>query len=134
MLLGAARKQMFSGNGPGGEQNRVSRRGIIILAVGNEEKRVIDDKGPPESAIPLGVAGEKVKEQAAEPKRKAERIHHQDLLDGVGKRRVGDVLAGDSDVVHQFEKRPVMLDIPNQIGKENHKRDGASGKKPGRKQ
>src|SRR5437879_12358536 len=100
----------------------------------NQEKRESDNERPSEIAIRLCGAGEKIKKQSAEPEWKAARIHHQDLLSQVRGRRVSNVFASDADIVHQFEERPVMLDIPNQIGKEDQKRYGAAREKPWRKQ
>src|SRR5215469_1671239 len=125
---------MFGGNGAGGKQNRVSGSGIIILAVGNEEKRESDDESPAQIAIRLCVGREEAEKQASEPEGKAKWIHHQDLLADVCERWVGDVFAGRANVAHQFEKGPMVPDVPDQVGEEDQQRDGATGKKPGREQ
>src|SRR5215471_8917897 len=125
---------MFGGNGAGGKQNRVSGSGIIILAVGNEEKRESDDESPAQIAIRLCVGREEAEKQASEPEGKAKWIHHQDLLADVCERWVGDVLASRADVVHQFEKRPMVVDVPNQVGQEDQERDSAASDEPGREQ
>src|SRR5690242_17381100 len=104
---------MVRKDGARGKQNRIGGSGIVVLAVREKEKCEGDEEGPAEDAIVFGSAREQIKEQAAEPKWKAEGIHHQDLLHGVSTGRVGNVFAGNANVVHQFEKRPVMLDVPN---------------------
>ncbi len=130
LALVGARQQMLCGDRARCEQNRVSRSGVIIFSVRNQEKREDNHERPAEIAIRFRGAGEKIKEQAAKPERKAERIHHHDLLGQVRAGRVGDVLSGDSNVVHQFEERPVVLDIPNQVGKEDQERYGTAREKP----
>src|SRR5262252_5389879 len=125
---------MFSRKRAGREQNRIRWSGIIILSVRNQEEGQSDDESPAKIAIRLGGAGEKVKQQASEPERKTEWIHHQNLLADICERRIGDVLASDAYVVHQLEKGPVLLDVPNQIRKEEQERNGPASKKPRREQ
>ena len=100
----------------------------------NQEKREGDNERPSEIAIRLCGAREKIKKQAAEPEWKSEWIHHQDLLGQVRGRRVSNVFASAADIVHQFEERPVVLDIPNQVGKKDQERHRAAREKPWRKQ
>src|SRR5437870_3449978 len=57
-------------------------------------------------------------------------MQQQNLLGEEFKRRESHVSSTGPDVVHQFEKRPVIVDIPNQVRQEDQKCGNATQSEP----
>src|SRR5207244_1449649 len=99
--------------------DRKLERELFWVGVEDEEDRVADQITPSQRAVGLEARGEEQREQPREPDRGGEGIHQQGLLEEVGERSQHDVTAFGADAAHELDERPVVLDVPEQVGKEN---------------
>ena len=72
---------------------------------------------------------EKEPDQTAQPKRKQNRIHDLGLIENERDWTTHHIAMRLPDVVHQFEKRKVVANQPDQIGQKNQERDGGADPK-----
>src|SRR5580692_11842251 len=90
----------------------IHRRRVVVLSVRQHKKPYGNHERPPERSVSLGLGREKIKEQPGKPEREGLRAHHQNLLLDKRERRKRDVSPGGSNIVHELEKWPVMMNIP----------------------
>src|SRR5258706_5816172 len=112
----------------GGQQHGINRSEVVVLAVEHEEGRVADHIAPAQRAVGLESHGEQQSEKSHEPDRGGEGIHKQRLLEEVGKRPQLHVAAFSTDSPNELKERPVVLDVPEHIGKEDE--EGSESAEP----
>src|SRR5215470_16465220 len=91
-----------------------------------------DQECPPKRPVRSRFSAEKVKKQPSQPKRQAQRHYQQDLLGDKRGRSQRHIPSRCPNVAHQLKKRPMVLDVPHEVWKENQQSESASGKQPRR--
>src|SRR5438477_5553223 len=115
-------------NSAGGQQRGINRSEVVVLAVQHEKDRVADQIAPTQRAVGLESHREQQSEQSREPDRSSEGVYKQCLLEEVGKRPQHHVAAFRADAPHELNERPVVLDVPEHVGKEDE--EGSDSAKP----
>ena len=85
----------------------------------DEKDRVAEKIAPAQRPVGLEVHREQQSKQSREPDRGGEGIYQQGLLEEVGKRSQHHVAAFGADGPHELNERPVVLDVPEHVGKED---------------
>src|SRR5262249_24485245 len=106
-------------DGASGQQNGVNRSEGGVLSVKGEEKRVAEKIAPAQRPVGLEARREQQSKQSREPDGGGEGIYQQGLLEEIGKRSQHHVAAFCADGPYELNKRPVVLDVPEHIGKED---------------
>src|SRR5579864_8764447 len=114
-------KPRFNHHRACGVQHWIDRRKIVNLSMQSEEDAVTDQITPAEHSIRLHRRPEQQGENAGDPygRSKWAYVHH--LLHEKIDRTKHNVTALSANVVHELEKRPLIVNIPKQIRQENEK-------------
>src|SRR5437588_1400984 len=114
--------EILKRHGSRGEQHRIRGRQIIIFPFqaneGDEKQRV----NPAEDAKTLSLFAETKPGEGARPKWKQNQVHQHRLISNERDRAANDIAMSAADVVHQFEKRKVVAEQPDQVRKKNQER------------
>src|SRR5260370_21148830 len=118
----------FNHDSVGGQQHGINRSEVVVLAVEHEKGRVADHIAPAQRAVGLESHGKQQSEKSPKPNRGGEGVHKQRLLEEVGKRPQHDVAAFSANTPNELNERPVVLDVPENIGKEDE--EGSESAEP----
>src|SRR5208282_1121746 len=65
-----------------------------------------------------------------DPERSREDVHGEGLIDQEGNWTAGDVASAGAHVGHQLQERPVMVDVPQNVGEPDEHGDGEADPNP----
>ena len=97
------------------QQHGINRRQIVILPMQGEVDTVGDKITPSQNAIRFQTRGKEEYSQTGDPNGRGEWMHEKRLLEEVLSCGKHNVAALGPDVAHQFEERPVVVHVPEQV-------------------
>src|SRR4029077_19749741 len=95
-----------------------------------EKDRIADQIAPAQRAVGLEARTKQQSEQSCKPDGRGEWVYEQRLLEEVGERSQHHVAAFGADSPHGLNERPVMLNVPEQVGKEDQEGGDAAEPDP----
>src|SRR5579859_3690596 len=111
----------FNHHRPGGQQHRINGSKIIILSMEYEENCEASQVAPAQRAVRLQTRRDEKCDQARNPDRSSERMNQQRLLEEILRQRQDHIATLGSNIAHQFDKRPVVMNVPEQVWQKNKK-------------
>src|SRR5579864_8010669 len=108
----------FNRHRTGREQHRINRREVVNLSMQREEDSVTDQITPAEDSIRRQRRPEQQCDDAGDPYGRGKWAHVHHLTQKKINRAEHNVPALGADGVHELEKRPLIVNIPEQIRQE----------------